>query len=92
MNAAVDRRRLEIRAELESLRDRQNIAFTQRDKWPQGHIERQFWNERIEDLSLELNIVQARMKVLPMPGDGGPDEQRRLEAREDAKREYDEYA
>lgn len=92
MNAAIDLRRLEIQAELESLRDRMNVAMDQRDKWHGNPTEHQFWTDRVQDLSAELRIVQSRLRVVVLPGDGGPDEQRRLEAREDSKRERDEYA
>jgi len=92
MNAALDLRRLEIVNELQSIRDRLQIAFEQKDKWRRVPAEHQYWNDRVQDLLAELAIEQAKLKVVVMPGDGGPDEQRRLEAREDAKREYDSYA
>lgn len=63
-----------------------------RDKSPRKSIERQYWDQRIEDINLEIRIIQSRMKVVTLPGDGGPDEQRRLTAKEDWKREADEYA
>ena len=92
MNAALDLRRLEIVNELQSIRDRLQIAFEQKDKWRRVPAEHQYWSDRVRDLLAELAIEQAKLKVVVMPGDGGPDEQRRLEAREDAKREYDSYA
>lgn len=92
MNAALNLRRLEIVNELQSIRDRLQIAFEQRDKWRRNPVEHQFWSQRVQDLLAELGIEQAKLRVVVLPGDGGPDEQRRLEAQEDWKRERDEYA
>lgn len=92
MNAALDLRRLEITSELQLIRDRLQIAIEQKDRWRKNPVERQYWSERVQDLYAELAIAQSKLRVVVMPGDGGPDEQRRLEAKEDAKREYDSYA
>jgi len=92
MNAALDLRRLEIVNDLQSIRDRLQIAFEQKDRWRRNPVEHQYWTERVQNLLGELAIEQAKLRVVVMPGDGGPDEQRRLEAIEDSRREYDEYA
>lgn len=91
VNAAVDFRRLEIQAEQQMLRDRLDIARQQHDYWKgKSPTEVDYWEGRIRFLETELRIQQGILRVIP--GDGGPDEQRRLEAREDWKRERDEYA
>ena len=91
MNAALDLRRLEIQDELQLLRDRLDIAREQLDYWRgKNQAEFEHWEGRISALNAELRIQQGCLRVV-MPGDGGPDEQRRLAAKEDAKREYDSY-
>lgn len=91
MNAALDTRRLEIDAELEQIRDRLEIARQQRDYWKgKNPVEFKYWVGRISALNLELSIHRSHLRVV-LPGDGGPDEQRRLDAKEDSKREYDSY-
>ena len=93
MKAALELRALELQDELQSIRDRMLIAQEQLDYWrPRSGTEAQYWENRISTLQTELRIHQGCLKVVAPPGDGGPDEQRRLEAREDAKREYDSYA
>lgn len=93
MNAALRQRSLDIQAELSDLRDRLQIALDMRDYWRgKNPTEQQFWHERVNSINCELRIAQSRLKVVEMPGDGGPDEQRRLTAKEDWKREADEYA
>lgn len=93
MNAALDFRRLEIVGELESIRDRLQVALQQKDYWRNKNPdEYAHWSQRVQDLYAELAIEQGKLRVVVMPGDGGPDEQRRLAAREDWKRGRDEYA
>lgn len=93
MNAALNLRRLEICADLESVRDRLQVALQQKDYWrKKNDAEYDHWSRRVQDLYAELAIEQSKLRVVVIPGDDGPDEQRRLEAKEDWKRERDEYA
>jgi hypothetical protein len=92
VNAALKQRAGEIEREQTTLRDQLHIAQMERDYWKgKNQAEREHWEGRIQAIESELRIQQSCLRVV-MPGDGGPDEQRRLAAKEDSKRERDEYA